>query len=799
MVPGYGPRNAKIMFVGEAPASTEVKLGIPFQGRAGIEFDTLLKSASINREECYVTNISLEPVTGDKKKFFFNGRKPSPTLIAGMAQVFKDIQEIKPNVVVPMGNYALWGLTGINGVPPKGILKWRGSILPAQFTGTKVIPTIHPAAIIRGKPDDDEKGQGGLWKYRSVVIWDMERIEEQSRFPEISLRKREIIVDPVGLEREMAIERLVRAQRKTFDCETYGGTNLACIGFNDFDPGWAVVFTNTPENHSLFKMLLEDDVPKCGQNLMYDTTLLDMLGIHTKNVEWDTMHAQHVILTDLPKGLDFMTSIYTDMPYYKDEGKIWNQPKTAALLHQFKVYCGKDVCATTEIAMDQMQTIAASPDHTRTYGRMMAVFDPLRSVTIRGARVDMNELGRIVVEAATKRDKLQKELDIIAGRAINPRSVPQVKQLLYEDRQLPVRTLKGKPTTQARILNDLAVKTGDEALGLVVNARKASKVVSTYVDKKTGKIKVISSDGRIRWSYNISGTKGERLSSDAPLWGPGINGQNIPAKHRKFILADEGYEIGEFDQAQAEAVVVAYISNDPIDIDCFRTGKDVHRVTACLFTGKDPSEWKSISKDAPIRQLCKKSKHAFNYAMGADTFCITVNNEYDPEDPLSIKIDTQTARATREMYLKIHPSLYAYWDGVKQMLRDNKMTLRTPLGRVRTVLDPWSDTLLKDCYSWIPQATVGGVTNIGIARAMNDPELIERGVLLFGQTHDSAAFMWPVEHREFVVPRIFQHMEVELYISGYRVVIPIEGYVGPNWYKGDMTFVGKSRETCEIM
>src|SRR5512138_2020440 len=76
MVPGEGPRNAKLMIVGEAPSYHEVREGRPFVGDAGQELDKLLRSANIHRPDCYITNACQEQVRGDKASFFFAGGKP---------------------------------------------------------------------------------------------------------------------------------------------------------------------------------------------------------------------------------------------------------------------------------------------------------------------------------------------------------------------------------------------------------------------------------------------------------------------------------------------------------------------------------------------------------------------------------------------------------------------------------------------------------------------------------------------------------------------------------------------------
>lgn len=794
-VPGFGPGDAKIIGVGEAPAKEELKLGRPFVGRAGKELDELFLAAGIPRNSVYLTNASLSPVVGDKDRHFFLGTgAPTEVFLHGILKLREDIKAIKPNVVIAFGNYALWAM-----MQHQDIMKWRGSKLWSKFHGVKLVPTIHPAALLRGATTEGGS-QGGMAKLRSVVILDLERARGEANDPRLVYRPRTLLVNPTGEEHDIAYDRLRKAKTLTIDIETFGGLNLACVGFSDGDPEWAVTwsFDNSPGRYALFKDLLESPVPKVGQNLMYDVTMLDQIGIHVQNVVWDTMIASHVIIPDLPKGLDFLASIYTDMPYYKEEGKTWKEPDAKGKLQLYQ-YNAKDICATTEIAQEQLQYLQR--------GQLMQVFkdevgriEPLRSATLRGMRADKYLLIEKMREHEAKHKAHLTKVNELAGYDINPNSYKQVADLVYVKRGLGTPEQKRRRSTDAKVLLDLAIRTEDPVLKELVASRQEQKLLSNNYN-----FGILSPDGRIRTVFNPTGTKFGRLSSAKPLWGPGTNLQNIPSRPgspgadaRRIYIADPGYVLLEVDQMQAEAVLTAYLANDPIHIDCFRTGKDVHRVTACLITDQDPANWKSIPKESAIRQLAKKCNHGFNYNLGFVTFMFVVNAEYDPSDPMTVKLDYGTAKTIREKYLASRPALPGYWEWVRNQLRTNKRTLRTPLGREYTFLDSWSDSLLNEAYSCIPQSTVGDTTNLGVRRIYDDPECQRAGVQFCLNGHDSAVFQVPEEAVTEVGPRIMSLMETELYVNGYRIVVPIEGAYGPNWYKKDMEHLGQSRLTCEV-
>lgn len=796
---GYGNRKAKLMLVGEAPSYNEVREGKPFVGQAGQELDKLLSSAGIRRDELYITNAVLEQVTGDKKEFFFKGGKPSLVYVEGLKALYDDIQDIRPNCIVTLGNYAMWSLSMM-----EGIMKRRGSIYWSDMAGVKFIPTIHPAALLRGKPDGADKLQGGLYKYRNPVIWDLQKAKEQSQFPELRQRPRNIIVDPVGEQADECIQRLLRAEKLVFDIESWGGTKIACVGFSDGDPEWSVVFSYSGQSDrlALYKQLLESDTPKYGQNLMYDVTMLDQNGIHTKNIVWDTMIAQHVLLPDLPKALDFMNSIYTDMPYYKDEGKVWNKPKTPEIEAQYYLYNGKDVCCTAEIVERQREDLI----HDKlmpVYERTMEVFESLRWATFKGMKCNHKTLFDFIQSTQEAAEKAQKELDEYAGHEINVNSPPQVKKFLYQE--LKLSDSKTQSSDAPTILN-IAAKTGHPAPYLIVKVRKERKLLSNYYN--TG---ILSPDGRVRFGFNVVGTFGARISSSAPLWGTGLNGQNIPHKSRRMLEPDDGYTLLEFDQAQAEAVIVAYLANDPIHMDCFRTGKDVHRVTACLLTDRPMSDWQQVPKPSGLRELAKTCNHELNYNAGPGQFQLTVNEAYDPEDPTSVNMTFSMAQQVRNKYLETRPALPAYWESIKAELKLNR-TLVNPLGRRFQFLDAWSNDLLNRAYSYKPQSVVGETTNMGIVQVtgehdlekdMDDRYLLQREITRLGhqfllQVHDSTIWQVPDDEVDTFVPLAMKLLEVPLQINGHHIVVPIEGAKGKTWYKGDMDSVGISRNTVEL-
>lgn len=816
-VPGFGNPQAKILVLGEAPSTVELAKGIPFVGPAGEKLDGLLQMAGIKREDLYLTNASLEMVdktVGKKDQFFFHkGGQPTDVFVRGLLALQQDIQRIKPNVVLALGNYALWAM-----MQHQAIMNWRGSILWSEVFGVKVVPTIHPAALLRGQDEfaGGTKGRGGMHKMITPVLHDLRRAKEQSLFPERNLRPRHVEINPEGPALDEAVAILESAENLDFDCETFGGNRLACIGFSDGNPERAWVFEcDTKERVGICKGLLENPSSrKRGHNICaYDVPMLDSAGIHARNVYWDTLISQHILVPDLPKSLAFCQSVYTDMPYHKDEGKILYRLKIRTREDMIREmnYCGKDVMSGGEIAEKQPELIEER-GLWPVWTRRMLMFEPLRGACALGFKADIQCLYDQTVRTKKLLDAAQAELDKEAGHPVNVNSNGvngQVKTLLYKERGIAPRYKDGKLVADAHILADIAARSDDPVPMMIVKTRKYDKALSNYYN-----IKVLSPDGRIRSIQGIAGTASGRLNSSIPLWGPGVPIQTIPLEARRAYIADDGWEILECDGAQAEAVIVAYMANDPVHMDCFRTGKDVHRVTACLLSDVPVDRWAEIPKKSTIREIAKTCNHELNYNAGPRMFMLTVNEEYDPDDPMSVRLDYKEALVLWNRYHQIRPALKGYWETIKYELRHNRMTLKSPLGWEYTFLGQWSDSLLNLAYSWKPQSTVGESTNVGILQTLgllpppaHIPERLgleyqsmvkKSGTKLLAQVHDSATWLTPRSSRSEVAPAIMALMEVPLYINGYNICVPIEAAVGQNWCKLDMEPLGVTRTTVEL-
>ena len=204
---------------------------MPFVGYSGQELTRILKDAGIERRECFLTNVfnfrppdnDLANICGSKKtvgeKYPYTsisqGKYILPEYLFEVKRLRDELKEVSPNIVIAMGNTACWAL-----LSSAKIGQIRGVTAPCTLVpGLKVLPTYHPAAIMRN------------WAWRPIVVADLMKAKKEAESPVITRPKRWVLIDPTLSEIEKWIkERAESAQALAVDIETRGG-QISCIGF----------------------------------------------------------------------------------------------------------------------------------------------------------------------------------------------------------------------------------------------------------------------------------------------------------------------------------------------------------------------------------------------------------------------------------------------------------------------------------------------------------------------------------------------------------------------------------------
>lgn len=333
------PRGAKILLVGEAPGADEIRLGSPFVGASGRELDRMLEDAGLLRYQLGLTNVFLErppenrldlwPKAG---KVELKGKVQSdlpwawikvtqseylrPELVQpALVRLREEIKKLMPNLIIALGNTAFTALTGHSGIG-----KVRGTIYESSLVpGVKVLGTYHPAAVLR------------QYDLKPVVIVDLMKAKKEGETPTFNFLRRALHIEPTIPDLYSWRDRLISVPEMTVDIETSRG-QITCIGFapsileayvvpfwDRRKPGWS--YWETREEEVLawraVKDILESPSTKILQNGMYDVQYCLDYKWYVRGFREDTMIKHHALYPGLPKGLDFLGSLYCNERAWK--------------------------------------------------------------------------------------------------------------------------------------------------------------------------------------------------------------------------------------------------------------------------------------------------------------------------------------------------------------------------------------------------------------------------------------------------------------------------------------------------
>jgi uracil-DNA glycosylase family 4 len=763
-----GPRTAKIVAVGEAPGATEDQTGIPFSGASGEDLNRYLADVDIPRSEVFVTNVVHERPPRNKFEAFLKP-KPALALLQGIVQLKKDIDEIKPNLVVALGDVPLRFLTNKH-----SITKWRGSILESTLCkGQKVIATYHPASVFRMYPN------------KALIRLDMKRIAEEAKFPEIILPEREIIIWGDNVEGSMlgytqlVAEDMFNAEWLSVDIETDEDYNIICVGFSDSPHRALVVPLSSPGADQAIRRLLQSPARKCGQNFgQFDLTVLEDRGYEVANFAWDIMYSHHALLLEaaaggdevkmlrggkteakspLAKGLGFQVSIYTKEPFYKDDGKLWRMK--GANIQEFWRYNGKDAACTHEIrGVHDVELDKMGVRHV--FEHEMKVMWLVRKMTRRGVKIDLDARKSLNDQYEKEIENLQSFLDKSVGGMPNVKSSKQMCDLLYNKLGLPVQyrvvdnVKTDRPTADKNAILKLAAEHPHPVLMAILEIRKRRDLIERYLNA------TVDADGRMRCLFDPSGTRTARLASRANIYGSGTNLQNIPPKLRRMFVADPGQVFFYVDLSQAEARVVAYLARCEALIELFSSGRDIHKENAVRFFGQ---------YDEEKRVAVKRIVHGSNYGEGVDKIIKVAAAD-------GIKLMRLEVQKGQEAYFMLYPEIKEiWWNDVREALKYRVLT--TPLGWKRQFYGRWDSVqFFNEALAFVPQCTVGVLGEMGMLAAAQ----VEGADILLNE-HDAVLGQCDETKAEEVVARVQKAMEIPIEIHGRTLIIPSDAKVGKNW------------------
>lgn len=814
-VPGLGPRHPQIVIVGESPGHEELEQLKPFVGPSGRFLNSLLSEAGISPSSCWITNVCkyFVPPSPKKRPVPFSKRAVAVgiDLQQCVEELRNEILSLQPNLIIGLGGTALYYLTGrIN------ITDYRGSILDAF--GIKTICTYHPAHILHSSGEST-----GYWN-KHIMLFDLIRAYNQSKFPEKRLPYRTLQVCENSSQLAYFLDMYRNSNiAPSVDIEAYQCVPI-CVGLSyNKSHGMTVPLWNSM---GIFDMG-DNELARCwdllitelaqqkviGQNLGYDRDKLKRLGITIAGIKSDTMLKSFVINPELPKNLAFNTSIYTEEPFYKNEGMY--EGSITSLMEG----CARDACVTKEVddCMDsELDELGARPYYERFLLPLQNLYARIEEV---GFKVDENIRLELLKKYIEKDEILRHELFKLCGEYINVASPLQVEKLLYDTWKIPSRSGTGEEIITG-IINrskDPNIKKGCET---ILEDRRIRKTVSSYL------YALPDFDGRMRTSYFLCLKTGRSSSNQQePPIRPDIQykgyeeGKKVNKKQtlgmafqtitkhgeigpdiRRMLVVDDGYVFLQADSSQAEARVIFKLAEDNEALELIDK-VDYHALTTTWFLGGhiDDYDKRVVGFEKPERFLGKTLRHAGHLGAGGKRAAIEVNTQAR-KYKIPITITEREADNALNIFHAKQPRIRHVFQAqiIQELERSRKLIPPVPygfngmLGAPRTFYERWDNELFREAFSYIPQRTVSENTKAAALRIAGSIEhnIPARAdwIRIHVESHDALLVSVPIE-RELEAAKILKE-ELERPIDFSRcslprtpLVIPAEIERGFNYYE----------------
>jgi len=490
--------------------------------------------------------------------------------------------------------------------------------------------------------------------------------------------------------------------------------------------------------NAFLRLLFSARVRKAGHNikdLMH--TLLDE-GLPTDGFVFDTALAAYL--------LDATAGSY-------------DMPRLAQTYLGEELPDAQSVWALQPVLHEKMDAQAMLPLYTDIELPLCPV---LARIEQAGFLVDRKALYDFGESLTSSIEQLQQSIWALAGEPFNIQSPKQLGSVLFERLMLPAgKKTKTGWSTNAAVLDKLRGK--HPIVEQILDYRTLTKLKSTYAD---GLLKEISADGRIHTNFQMTVTATGRLSSTEP------NLQNIPVRRelgaqiRKMFVASPGKVLVDADYSQIELRLLAHIANDETMIAAFRSGEDIHAVTASQVFGVP------LAEVTPLQRSHAKAVN-FGIVYGISAFSLAQD----------IGVFQNEAKAYMDSYFAKYHGVRAYMTRVvEQAKADGYVT--TLFGRRRDLPELKSSNFNLRSFGErvalnMPiQGTAADIIKAAMVRvdARMRAEHLQARLLL--QVHDELIVECPAEEAETVKAILVDEME---HVVDYRVPLLVDAKIGASW------------------
>ena len=515
--------------------------------------------------------------------------------------------------------------------------------------------------------------------------------------------------------------------------------------------------------------LLEDPaVPKYGQNIKYDIIVLQRQGIALRGVACDTMVAGYLLNPSRrAHNMDALAREYLQyepISYAEVAGKGAKQVTFDQVdVERATQYSAEDADVTLLLAQALQPRLATAQLDDLFADVEMPLIDVLVALERRGMALDSAYLRQMSIHLQGRMETLVHDIHALAGEEFNVNSPPQLQRILFEQLKLPPgKKTKTGYSTDVSVLENLAVE--HELPKLILDYRHFAKMKSTYVDALPQLLHPETK--RLHTSLNQTIAETGRLSSSNP------NLQNIPIRTqlgreiRRAFIAAPGHRLVSIDYSQIELRLLAHLSQDPVLIEAFHGGEDIHTRTAMEVFGVEPA-----AVDGDMRRMAKTVNFGILY--GLSPFGLAQR----------LRISVEAARTYIHNYFARYPRVKQCLDGIIADARDMGY-VTTLLQRRRYLPDIANsnrnvrEAAERTAINMPFQGSAADLIKLAMVRLHHQiiSEAWPCHMLL--QIHDELLFEIPDNEVSDMVPRITATMEG---VWDLAVPLTVEVGQGSNW------------------
>jgi DNA polymerase-1 len=518
---------------------------------------------------------------------------------------------------------------------------------------------------------------------------------------------------------------------------------------------------------------LEDrDLPKLGHNIKYDYSVIRQnLGVRLGGPLIDTMIAAYLVeptrrsykLDDLCLELGLMLTSFTEVV----QGDSREDAFAFVEIEAAGNYSCEDVYGAFRLWQDLEPILQKLELSALFFDVEIPLIPILAEMELAGICVSTQALQDLSVEFKGKMRLLEQEIYQLAGREFNIQSPKQLAEILFDELHLPSgRKTKTGYSTDMKVLEKLALS--HELPARIMSFRNLAKLQSTYVEKLRELIDLQS--GRVHTSYNQTVTATGRLSSSNP------NLQNIPIRSEEgnrirqaFVPAD-GLVFLSADYSQIDLRVLAHYSQDPVLLQAFRSGGDIHARTAAQLFSISP-----LLLTSEMRRVAKTINFGIVYGMSSFGLAAQLN------------ISRREAQIFIDRYFQLYSGVRQFMEDIVEKARvDGFVT--TLLHRRRMLPDINAkkkadrEFAERTAINTPIQGTAADIVKLAMIQVVRTLEKGRLGARLLLQIHDELVFELPEAEIEETIKIVRPAMENVLTLD---VPLVVNFVTGKNLAKAD--------------